>query len=97
MQVHTIEEVPSLLQQDDGFIWIDVRECENTAATFLTETFHFHPLAIQACREPTHLPKVHAYTEYLFIALQIPELGSDDHIHLLEMDQFLSRKFIVKY
>ena len=65
------------------------------AASLLSELFHFHPLAIQACREPTHLPKVHAYSDYLFIALQVPELGSDDHIHLLEMDQFLGRKYIV--
>jgi Mg2+ and Co2+ transporter CorA len=95
IHAHTIENVPSLLQQEHGFLWIDIRECDNAATAFLTETFHFHPLAIQACREPSHLPKVHAYAEYMFIALQIPELGSDDHIHLLEMDQFLSRKFIV--
>jgi Mg2+ and Co2+ transporter CorA len=95
IESHTIEDVPSLLHNEDGFLWIDIRECDTAATTFLTEIFHFHPLAIQACREPSHLPKVHAYTDYLFMALQIPELGSDGHIHLLEMDQFLSRKFIV--
>ena len=95
IQEHELDEIKQLLEIDDGFIWIDIRECNNEAASLLSDIFCFHPLAIQACREPTHLPKVHAYTDYLFIALQIPELGSDDHIHLLEMDQFLSRKYIV--
>jgi Mg2+ and Co2+ transporter CorA len=95
IQIHEIEETLQLLERDDGFVWIDIRECDSAASSLLEDIFHFHPLAIQACREPTHLPKVHAYTEYLFVALQIPELGTDGHIHLLEMDQFLSRKYIV--
>ncbi len=95
IEEHEFDEIKKLIDREDGFLWIDIRECNNEAASLLTDVFRFHPLAIQACREPTHLPKVHAYTDYFFIALQIPELGSDDHIHLLEIDQFLSRKYIV--
>ena len=95
IETHQVEDLKQLLSLDNGFVWVDIRECDNTAASLLSELFHFHPLAIQSCREPTHLPKVHAYTDYLFIALQIPELGSDDHIHLLEMDQFLGKKYVV--
>jgi Mg2+ and Co2+ transporter CorA len=92
---HEVEETLQLLEREDGFLWMDIRECSSAASSLLEDIFHFHPLAIQACREPTHLPKVHAYTDYLFIALQIPEMGADGHIHLLETDQFLSRKYLV--
>jgi magnesium transporter len=95
IETHSSDELPSLISQEDGFLWIDILACDDSVAHILTNLFGFHPLAIQACREPTHLPKVHSYPNYLFIALQIPELGSDDHIHLLELDQFLGRRYIV--
>ncbi len=89
------DELKSLLAQEDGFVWIDILNCDDFTAQLLISLFGFHPLAIQACREPSHLPKVHSYPNYLFIALQIPELGTDDHIHLLELDQFLGRRYLV--
>ncbi|MCI0619314.1 magnesium transporter CorA family protein [bacterium] len=95
IETHPSDELPSLISQEDGFLWIDILTCDDSVAHLLSDIFGFHPLAIQACREPTHLPKVHSYQNYLFVALQIPELGSDDHIHLLELDQFLGRRYIV--
>jgi magnesium transporter len=95
IEICSSEELPSLLSQEDGFLWIDILTCDDSVSHLLTNLFGFHPLAIQACREQSHLPKVHCYQNYVFVALQIPELGSDDHIHLLEMDQFLSKRYIV--
>lgn len=95
IESHPPGELKSLLSQEDGFVWVDIFDCDDVTAQLLTSLFGFHPLAIQACREPSHLPKVHSYPNYLFIALQIPELGTDDHIHLLELDQFLGRRYLV--
>jgi magnesium transporter len=50
---------------------------------------------VQACRERTHLPKVHAYADHLFIALQVPETEENGQMNLLEVDQFVGRRYLV--
>jgi magnesium transporter len=32
--------------------------------------FGFHPLAVRACTERNHIPRVHAYTDHVFVVLR---------------------------
>ena len=90
-----VEDLKSLPEDGEGFLWLDIPQCDELALRKLSEEFNFHAFAIQACRDRTHLPKVHAYADHLFVILHAPEPGASGHIHLLELDQFIGRRYLV--
>ena len=92
---HQAHDLKPLLLRADGFVWVDIPECNEHTARTLSDVFGFHPLAVQSCRERTHLPKIHAYADHLFVILHAPEPGSAGHIHLLELDQFIGRRYLI--
>lgn len=90
----TPADVPSLLERRDGFVWVDVSECDETATSLLSDVFGFHPLAVRDCTRRSHVPKVHAYPDHTFLILHAPE-PERGHVHLLELDQFIGNGFLV--
>jgi len=38
---------------------------------------------------------VHAYPDQLFLVLHAPELGAGGHVHYVEIDQFIGRRYLV--
>ena len=53
------DELPALLKEQDGLIWVDIPSCDPAAAAVLTEVFGFHPMAVKDCVERNRVPKVH--------------------------------------
>jgi magnesium transporter len=92
---HQVKDLKALLERDDGFTWVDIPECDAEATQVLSEVFGFHPLAVKACGERNHIPRIHAYTDHVFAVLNAPEPGAAGHIHLLELDQFIGRHYLV--
>ena len=88
-------DVPDLLARDDGFVWVDVLSCDQPMARQLADAFGFHDLALRDIVERNHLPKLHAYSDHLFVVLHSPEPGEAGHIHLVELDQFVGRRYLV--
>lgn len=95
VEQHQVDDLKSLLAREDGFVWVDLPECDERASRVLSEVFGFHPLALQDCRKQTHVPKVHAYADYVFVILHASVPGTADHIHLLELKQFVGRRYLV--
>jgi magnesium transporter len=90
-----VEELASLLERDDGLVWVDIPNCDEAAARMLAEVFDFHPLAIQACVERNAVPKVRAYRDHIFVILHAPEFGTGGHVHYVELDQFIGPRYVV--
>jgi Mg2+ and Co2+ transporter CorA len=88
-------DVPALLERDDGFVWVDVASCDEEKARVLAERFGFHALAVRDVLERSHLPKIHAYPDHLFVVLHAPQSGEAGHVHLVELDQFIGRRYLV--
>jgi magnesium transporter len=91
----TVEELPDLLQHRPGLVWVDIPKMDAEAHRMLSEVFRFHPLAIQDCENRNHVPKVHVYSDHVFVALHSPELGKGGHVHHLELDQFVGPGYLV--
>ena len=91
----TVEELPDLLQRRAGLVWVDIAKIDPEALRVLSEVFKFHPLAIQDCENRNHVPKVHVYSDHVFVALHSPELGKGGHVHHLELDQFVGPGYLV--
>ena len=95
IQQHPVGELERLLARDHGFVWVDIPSCDEEAARVLSETFGFHPLAIQACIERNAVPKVRAYPDHVFFVQHAPKLGTGGHVHYVELDQFIGARFVV--
>lgn len=90
-----LAEVPALLDRDGGFVWVDFSAPDDDARSVLEDTFAFHPLAVRDCFEATPVPKIHAYPDHLFMVLHAPERAEGGHVHMLELDQFVGRRYLV--
>jgi Mg2+ and Co2+ transporter CorA len=90
-----LAELPDLLERTDGFLWLDIPAWTEEAEDVLANQFKFHPIAIQTTRERNHIPRVHVYSNHLFIVIHAPEIGTGGHVHYLELDQFLGERFLV--
>lgn len=88
-------DLPRLLEQEDGVVWVDIRAWDDEASEVLTKVFHAHPLVVEACRTRNHVPAVHAYDEHMFFVLFSPLLGSLGKVHLLELDLLVGRNYLV--
>lgn len=92
---HTPDDLPSLLARDDGFVWVDVPVFDAESERVLARTFGFHEMTLRACRERNHVPATHAYADYVFLVLHAPATGEAGHVHLLELDQYIGRRYLV--
>ena len=93
--VRDLSELPDLLKRTDGFLWLDIPEWSDHAERVLTQEFAFHPMAIDDCRNRNHVPRVHVYSDHLFLVIHAPEIGTGGHVHYLELDQFIGEHFLV--
>jgi magnesium transporter len=89
------EELELLIAMHEGLVWVDVPTCDEECARVLTEVFGFHPLAVRDCRERNQVPKIHAYSDHVFLVLHAPERGQGGSVHDVELDQFIGPGFLV--
>jgi magnesium transporter len=50
VEQHPVDGLGSLLERDDGLVWVDIPNCDEAAARMLAEVFEFHLLAVHRLR-----------------------------------------------
>jgi magnesium transporter len=90
-----VEELELLIALQEGLVWVDIPTCDEEAVRVLTEVFGFHRLAVRDCVERNQVPKIHAYSDHVFIVLHAPERGHGGNVHYIELDQFIGSGFLV--
>lgn len=91
-----VEELPELLMRDDGFVWVDIPQCDFKAAAALRDILHFHPLAIRECQERMPIPKIHVYQDHFFIVLHSIEVEDGGRLQLQQLSCFIHEtKYLV--
>ena len=91
---HPLDELERALH-GDGYVWIDMPVIDDEARRILEDVFAFDARAVRDCIERSHIPKVYPHEGYLFLALQGLEPGGHGHVHLLELDQFVGKDYLV--
>lgn len=91
----TDAELPGLLSDPSGWLWLDVPEPDEQTAALLREVFRAHPAAVSDVLERNHVPRLHVYGKSLFLVLHRPEIGEGGHVHYLELDQFIAANFLI--
>jgi magnesium transporter len=88
-------DLPDLLAAGEGVLWVDVPEGDPDAVPVLGEVFGFHPRAVADSLARSPVPKVHVYADHVFVVLHAPEPGQGGHIHYVELDSFVSERYLV--
>jgi Mg2+ and Co2+ transporter CorA len=88
-------ELPALLGDPSGWLWVDVPEPDDQTAALLSDVFGAHPAAVADVMERNHVPRLHVYGKVLFLVLHRPQVGEGGHVHYLELDQFIGPNYLV--
>jgi magnesium transporter len=97
-QRRSTDELDALLadaRSGRGVVWVDVPVWDDDAAAQLTARFGIHPRAADDCARRNPVPKVHLYSDHLFVVLHAPERGARGHVHYVEIDQFVGPGWLV--
>lgn len=99
--------MPTLLADTNLFLWVDLEDPTPMEWKEVLELiFHFHPLSIEDCVQPSPSPKVEEYlpkegdqfTPYLFMVIHAVDFDRKDNCFATsELDFFLGRNFLVTY
>jgi magnesium transporter len=92
-------QLASALKVTRNLIWVDLSGADtSTYQPLLTDTFGFHPLAVEDALVETHLPKIDDWDEYIYLVVygvdfDQAKLEVDGH----EVDIFLGRNYLVTH
>jgi magnesium transporter len=92
---HQKLEAPMAAVGGEGFIWVDLPAGDRDTERVLADLFSFHTLAVHDSLRRNPAPKLHVYSGEVFAVLHAPEMGERGHVHYIELDLFLSPRFLV--
>ena len=76
--------------------WYHASVPEEKDFDFLLNTFHFHPLDLEDCRQTNQRPKIDVYDDYYFLILHFPKFDSQNRfIKPKEVKIFWGEDFII--
>ncbi|MGE3844836.1 MAG: magnesium/cobalt transporter CorA, partial [Vicinamibacterales bacterium] len=88
---------PDWLDPENGAtLWVDLASPTDAEARLLSESFHFHELAVEDALSEIHNPKVEDYPGFLYLALHGIDFEASKHAFAThEVDFFLGPNFLV--
>jgi len=76
--------------------WVDLDHTDEAAKRVLTDTFHFHELAVEDAIAESHHPKIDPYEGFLYLILHGIVVGKGSKGFVTqEIDFFLGRNYLV--
>ncbi|MGD9708409.1 MAG: magnesium and cobalt transport protein CorA [Halothiobacillaceae bacterium] len=87
-----LEAVPALLQDPQGFLWLEMVEPDHAMVEHLQGLFGLHELAMEDVRHAEQRPKLESFGEVLFLVLK-PALMAGEGIDLGEVHVFIAPRF----
>src|SRR5438034_10136156 len=76
VEEHRWADVESLLARREGFVWIDLVECDEPGAKRLGDLFGFHGLALRDVLDRSHLPTIPPSADHLLLSRQPSEAAA---------------------
>lgn len=96
-----VANVTRLWSKRGGMIWVDMENCPMEEVEFLAVTVGVHPLTIEDCLTFNAIPKIDAYSNYLYLVLHglkvKKERDEDGRFDVEEVDVFLGKDFLITY
>ncbi|MBI5034703.1 MAG: magnesium/cobalt transporter CorA [Chloroflexi bacterium] len=81
-------------QANGSTVWLDIPAPTEDDLNWLANQYHFHPLAIEDCRNFDQRSKVESYEGYLFISVDAIVRNNGD-LSAFELESFLSHDYLI--
>jgi magnesium transporter len=78
-----------------GVVWIDFDHTDDAGMALLGGLIKVYPSDVQDCYTRTPVPKIHAYTDHLFSAINGVARGTDGHLHFQPLKVFMNADVVV--
>lgn len=98
-----VDEIAGLVANPDNVVWIDLRGEDKTdhaaIKDLLLNTFKFHYLTVEDCLETRNIPKIEAFTEYLYFIVHgvKPDESAPSKFETRELDGYLGPNYVVTF
>src|SRR6187399_2602251 len=93
-----VEAVDPAWLRDDAaeVVWVDIQGPGEADKQLLSNTFHFHELAVEDAMAEAHHPKIELYDHVLYLILHgIVARPTDKGFETHDIDFFLGRNYLV--
>lgn len=92
----SLVETHQYIKKGEATVWVDIEKPTDEEFDLLSNVFAFHPLTIEDCKSPYHLPKIDAYENYLFtIWHAIVDIPGTSKIETSAVDIYFGKNYIV--
>lgn len=89
-------DVSWLAPEAKEIVWVDLDHTDEAAKRVLSETFHFHELAVEDALAESHHPKIETYDHVLYLILHGIVAGKrHEGFVTQDVDFFLGRNYLV--
>ena len=94
-----MKKIEAWVRAGEGVSWVDFEgEAADVAEPILSQTFGFHPLAVDDALVESHVPKVDDWGDYLYIVLHEVAFDAESHtLWTIELDAFLGVGYLVTH
>ena len=89
------EELPTLLAEGEGIVWVDIPQCSLHEAAILERVFGFSEIALHDCVTATTSQRSSPTTTTSSRSCTPRRSASSGHVHYIELDQFLGANYLV--
>jgi magnesium transporter len=88
-------DVPDALDAGDGIVWIDLHHTNQQGMELLTELVDVRPVDLADCATRSPVPKIHAYADHHYSAINGVARGVDGRLHFQPLKVFLTAHLVV--
>lgn len=90
----TLEDIPTLCERTDAFVWLGLREPDEDLMVRVKELFGLHELAAEDAHHAHQRPKVERYGDCLFVVLRTAQ-ANDGKVDFGETHLFVGPRYLV--
>ena len=90
-----VDEVHEVVSRDDGLVWIDFNYTDDEGVKLLTDLVTVYPEDLQDCYTRSPVPKIHAYADHHYSAINGVARGVDGRLHFQPLKVFLKPNLVV--
>ncbi|MGH9273894.1 MAG: magnesium transporter CorA family protein [Acidimicrobiales bacterium] len=91
----TLHDLPGAVGRADTTVWVDFDHTDDDGMAALADPLHYHPAAIEDCHNRTPVPKVHLYSDHIYLAVNGLVRGEDRQLHFQPLKVFVDPRRLV--
>ncbi|HEY6135646.1 MAG TPA: CorA family divalent cation transporter, partial [Rubrivivax sp.] len=90
-----VAEIGEYVNRPDCFVWVALKDPEDTELAEMQRQFSLHDLAVEDARHGHQRPKIEEYGDTVFTVMHSVEYSPTDELHVGEVCVFVGHNFVL--